>query len=1532
MIVTMLGNDRYISLTLPGKIAGKYWLIDHDHKRKELISVEASNGEWILKSNRHYSILDMNHQVVRNTILKELSVYNLIETNTNEKVLLFVEPNEINRQMYTKVVVPDNFSMTIGRNQGNDFVLENRFISGEHFKLSYTNKQWLIEDLNSTNGTYVNGRKVKKQELFNGDLIYVMGFKFIVAQNFIACTMFNEGVTLKNKQLKTLIPQTVQVEQTYDDHESIPQKYFYRSPQFKRNIEEVELKIDSPPPNAIGDEMPLIYVLGPSITMGMASLATASFAVTNAMSNNNPKMAIPAIIMASSMLLGSVLWPTLARKFDRKRRRKKEAIRQKKYKMYLEKFMVQVHDEMALQAEILHENILPVEESLKYIQERDAKLWGRVLNHDDFLNLRIGLGEEKLKGRIVFNEKKFSIEDDNLEEEMELLCSEPKIMKDVPKTIDLKENRFVGIVGPRNERMDYIKGFIMQMAALHSYDELKMVFIYNDEHQKQLEFVKWLPHVWNEDQSFRYIATNKTELKELSSYFEKELEMRLSLNMQDLKKLPSHFVIFSLDNKLSTEIQKKVVSDLEKDIKVSMISVDDEMKFLSKETSIVIELDKQKRGKLYDKKIVTGDIREINPDIMLTEDLMPYAIQLANIVLETSGSNYNLPTMITFLELFKVGKVEHLNALTRWKENDPTKSLQAEIGINTMGETFYLDLHEKFHGPHGLIAGMTGSGKSEFIISYILSLAVNYHPNELAFILIDYKGGGMAKSFENLPHTAGIITNLDGSAIKRSLVSIESELKRRQAIFAEASKKIGESNIDIYKYQRLVRDGIMQEPLQHLFIISDEFAELKTQQPEFMAKLVSAARIGRSLGVHLILATQKPSGVVDDQIWSNSKFRVSLKVQDKSDSMEMLKRPDAAELKETGRFYLQVGYNELFELGQSAWAGASYHPSDEVVIDKDNSVVVIDMNGRPIRAAKPAKKRLQLEKPKKQLDVITNYLSNIAAEESIKIRQLWLEPISENILLDDLYEKYRIEANSNLIHPVIGEYDDPVNQKQDILRLNFTEDGNAIIYGTAGSGKTTLINAMIVSLMKEHTPDTVNLYLLDFASETLRAFEQAPHVGEVILSHEGEKIANLFKMMKKEVETRKQLFADYGGSRQMYMNSTGNAVPAIMIIINNYSAFTELYEEREEAVSYLSREGTKYGIYFVLTAVSTTSIRFRLLQNFKQQLTLQLNDDHDYAIVVGKTGGLVPTKHKGRGLVRIEEVYEFQTAKLTLEENPYQTIVSISQQLQSVYGDSAAKKIPILPENVSVSFLKSYAHFKGIENIPIGVNHASLNVESYNFKKQYLNLISSSNESGTVFTNELIILMDQIVEHPIYVLDFNNELHIDGLKHVEHATALAPSQKLIEQLFSIVLYRNNAYKDALAANQEVESFEQVLIFIQSPANLLNAVDGELKQKLQLILEKGEAHYNINVILNEASRELQSISFENWYKSKIQKTEAIWIGSGLDDQHKIDVNKTPELRKDYDLPDDFGYIIHNRKAIKLKVLNPIKEEEYEQSFS
>ena len=191
-------------------------------------------------------------------------------------------------------------------------------------------------------------------------------------------------------------------------------------------------------------------------------------------------------------------------------------------------------------------------------------------------------------------------------------------------------------------------------------------------------------------------------------------------------------------------------------------------------------------------------------------------------------------------------------------------------------------------------------------MSYILSAAVNFHPHEVGFVIIDFKGGGMANQFEDLPHLVGKITDIDDHGINRSLLSIRAELEKRKRLFAEFEV----NHIDDYIAK--FRFGDAKTALPHLILIVDEFAELKAEQPEFMKELISTARVGRSLGIHLILATQKPAGQVNEQIWSNSKFKLCLKVANKEDSNEVLRSPLAAEIREPGRAYLQVGNNEIF--------------------------------------------------------------------------------------------------------------------------------------------------------------------------------------------------------------------------------------------------------------------------------------------------------------------------------------------------------------------------------------------------------------------------------------------------------------------------------------------------------------------------------------------------------------------------------------------------------------------------------------------
>jgi len=1515
MIITIISKSHINSISLPEKVKGQFWLYETLDKGEErLVNIEGVNDEWIMKSTRQVKLFDDNNNSVKSITISSQKIYALGKSD-GKIVFLFTEPITEDRQVFTKYLIKENVDLVIGRDEQNDICYLNQVVSSKHAILSYRNGKWSLEDTNSANGTFVNGSRVTKAELSIGDVVFIMGLKLIIGKNLIAINNPDGQVAISDR-LKKFVNQPVIPTDEDDEYELAESEYFYRSPRFKRDIETATFKIDSPPTSPMSEEMPWLLVMGSSLAMGMMSLVTLVSAIIS--------VNITSMIMGGSMLIGTVFLPVITKKYEKKYRRKKEALRQKKYREYLDKMAVKINEACRLQEEILNENHVTIQECENRIKEKKRNLWERGLGQDDFLVVRVGRGEGVLDADVSFSERKFSLDDDNLQEELYMLCEKEKPLHNIPITYSLFENFVSGIIGKKEQVIEFAKGLIIQLAALYSYDEVKFVFIYDKDEEPHYNFVKWLPHVWNDENTFRFIATNINEVKEISAYFEKIIENRDQINEADMEDEKPYYIIFSLSKALAsrTEMIKKLLSKKE-NMHMSVITFYDELKNLPKECSMVVELDGT-TGKLYDKNDISGKSIEFVPDIYLTQNVRNLSVALANTQIDTTATNFKLPGMLTFMEMFGVGKVEHLNSLTRWRENDPTKSLEAAVGVDTYGEVFMLDLHEKFHGPHGLIAGMTGSGKSEFIITYILSLAVNYHPDEVAFVLIDYKGGGMAKSFEKLPHTAGIITNLDGSAIKRSLISIESELKRRQAIFAEVSKMVGVSNIDIYKYQKYYREGKVSEPLQHLFIISDEFAELKTQQPEFMTQLISAARIGRSLGVHLILATQKPSGVVDDQIWSNSRFRVCLKVQERNDSMDMLKRPDAAELKDTGRFYLQVGYNELFELGQSAWSGASYYPSDRVVKEKDNSVVVIDTNGHAIKQIKIEKNRSYIANAKKQLDVITEYLKDIAEEEGIKIKPLWLEPIPACILLEQIKQKYNTSSERFVLNPVIGEYDDPAHQRQCVLRLPLTNEGNTVVYGAAGSGKTTFLNGMIYSLIQEHTPEEVNLYILDFASETMRAFAQAPHVGDVILSYEAEKISNLFKLLQTEIEKRKKLFADYGGDYMSYIKSSGKTLSAIVVAINNFAAFTETYEEKEDAVAYLSREGTKYGIYFVLTALGTGAVRFRLLQNFKQLLVLQLNDETDYASVVGKTDGLFPAKYKGRGLVKRDELYEFQLACLTEEEAPFEFIRKECKRLSENWNGVTAKKVPILPDNVNVEFLREYTDKNKILNIPVGVEKNSLNVHYYPFYSAYISMIMSAGYEYQDFVSALSTLIGTTTEINGIIFDLPKVVgrDIGALKTVVSAKEC---EEQVDKLFDLVLYRNNTYKEALERGEEPELFERRIIIINSLSMLKTALSDQGKEKLALILEKGTLAYNITIVIAEQAKNILSVAYEKWYKANVSTTDGLWIGNGITEQYQMKAGKTTSEMHE-DITPEFGYSLIKGKCIKLKLLNNKSEEE------
>ncbi len=1506
MIVSLISKKCLASISLPQKVRGQYTIAS----KKISVNVEGINEKWHIKSSKHVKIVDNENQVINDCEIEEMGIYYLKVADSDEKMFIFVEPSTDDRIEFQKYIVGINQVFTIGRKKTNSIVINNSYVSAIHAELFYNNGIWQIRDVNSSNGTFVNGQVVESKILSYGDVIYIMGTMIIVGNRLLAINNPDGKVYINSDNLIKFVPQ--RIETTEEEVEVGTQDYFYRSPRFKRDIETAQFKIDAPPADQNGDEMPIMLAIGPSMTMGMASVATGIFGVLNGN--------LMSAVTSTCMLCGTILWPIISKRYEKRRKEKKEQIRQTKYREYLVKMRAAFAEEGAKQRDILFENTISIEECKERVTKISRNLWDRSLGQNDFLKIRIGIGNLKLDADIKYPERTFTIKDDLLKEELYTLCETPQMLHDVPLSVSLFDNNITGVIGNQSDILPFANGIILQLATFYSYDEVKFVFIFDKNRQGELEYTKWLPHVWNNDNTFRFYADCIDDVRDISSYLENEFEARKVLREEALEEVKPYYVIFSFSKQLSLRADiLPYICESKKNLHFSVVTFSDELRNLPKECTNVIELD-GRQGKLYNKNDISGEVITFRPDINIRAGMDELSVMLANIQLDLEDTAFQLPKMITFLEMIGVGKIEHLNVLSRWKENDPTKTLEAQIGVDTIGDPFKLDLHEKYHGPHGLVAGMTGSGKSEFIMTYILSLAINYHPYEVAFILIDYKGGGMAKAFENLPHTAGIITNLDGSAVNRSLISIQSELKRRQAIFAQASKQSGISNIDIYKYQKMYREGKVTEPLQHLFIISDEFAELKTQQPEFMTQLVSAARIGRSLGVHLILATQKPSGVVDDQIWSNSKFRACLKVQDKSDSMDMLKRPEAAELQETGRFYLQVGYNEMFKLGQSAWAGAPYYPSERVEVNLDDSIEIIDNVGKVIQSAKMNRRNTLNINPQKQIDAITEYLAEIAKQEKIEIRQLWLDPIPDMIYVDQLIEKYQYRKDDYYINPVIGEYDDPMNQRQEILTLPLTTEGNTVVYGMAGSGKTTFLTTMMYSMLRTYTPEEVNIYILDFAAETLTAFSKAPHVGDVVLSYEEEKVHNLFKLLMGQIATRKKLFANYGGDIVSYHRNTEEKVPSIVVAINNYAAFSEMYEDLESVLLNLTREGTKYGIYFVLTAIGTGAIRFRMVQNFKQIFVLQLADEGDYSSVVGKTDGLLPAKIKGRGLFRVENVFEFQTAHPFETDNQFMRIREYCSKLREIY-QGKARGIPVLPDMVDREFIEDYITPNSLV-IPVGVETASLEISYVDFDKTYISIIHSKTNNYIEFVSLLANVIANKAKIDTTLLDPKGE--IPDMTAVHYAKSAKENIVCVEELFELVLTRHNAIKDAEEQDVDIPVFDKQVFIITALSELKTFLNDEQSEKLNLALERGSLRLNISIIIAEVSKNLSSVNFEKWYKNNVSQEDGIWIGEGISDQYFLKVNKTTtEMNKE--ISDQFGFVVSNGKATQVKILSEIKEE-------
>ena len=1498
MLVTLIGKKSIYNIKLPQTPIGNYWISDKSEEvERKLVNIEGRDGNWQIITNNKVKAINPKALSIENDkinispeteiaaeriILKENNMYGVCIGGLNNFYIVYCSP--IYENDLINLTVKNTREIFIGRSEKNHIVYNNKLVANTHARLFISNNELFLENFNKKIGTCVNNQIVSNDvvKLSNGDKIFILGLTIIImGKNLIINNPLN-NVTYKKDYLvlNNIKNDAILKEDSGDEDEDVYNvDYFSRAPRIVNRIKKEEVRIDAPPQIESKDETPILLVLGSTLSMGLMILISGTRTLDSQISGKqSSKQMIFQIVLISLMLIGMILIPVLNVKYSKKKKAKHEEKRQQRYKNYIDKKIEFIDDAMYAQREILLQNYPSTERCQKIILDKQKNLWERKIEDEDFLTVRLGIGDVPLEIDIRYPEERFMMEDDNLIEILNSVAKKSKILQRAPIKFSLVDHRFSAIISTDEElRTRFLENIILQLIALHSYDDLKLVFLLKEDKKDKWEKIKMLPYLWNETKKIRFFADNYNDMEKVSKYLEEIAKQRIE-ELNEKKFDNGHNKIFKPYYLIITDDYKKIENlrivqeVLKEDEKIGfgLLSLSDSVNQLPNENESFINLEYGKEGQLFESEITEDSFKSFKYN--LVEDIRFNEITsiLANIPIKYTVQGKNtLPNSYNFLEMYDIGLIEQLNVLERWNKNDSTLSLEAPVGIDSAGRVIGLDIHEKFHGPHGLIAGSTGSGKSEFIITYILSMAINYNPNDVAFVLIDYKGGGLAGAFQKgnikLPHIVGTITNIDTVGLQRSLASIQSELRRRQIAFNKARDITDEGTIDIYKYQKLYHNGVVKKPIPHLLIICDEFAELKQQQPDFMDELISVSRIGRSLGVHLILATQKPAGIVNDQIRSNSRFAVCLKVQTKQDSNDVINRPDAAMLKGEGQFYLQVGNDEYFNLGQAAWSGAQYLPSNIMKKKVDNSIEFISNIGAPIKSIDDTIQR-KANAEGEQLTRIVQYLNDLANKEKIKTQNLWLDNIPEDIYFEDVKKKYKVEHERNHIVPIIGEYDDPYNQRQGIAAIDFDKVGNTVIFGNAESGKETLLSTLCYDLIKNYSTEEIWTYILDFGNEALKIFKDAPHVGDTILLNEAEKIQRFFEFITLEIKNRKKLLSDYSGDYKLYIKETGKVLPTILVIINNYGAFAEAYQmpEYDDLILSATREGLSCGITFILTVNSYNNLRYRLIQNFKHRIALNLNSDDEYYNVFDKVGKKRPSNNFGRGLIKIEdELFEFQTAKIC-EGYEYNILVRNTIEEAKEKNKLCAKSIPVLPEKVTFGDLKS--NLNAITSIPVGITDKDLKVYNYNFSKNIINVITSKN-------------FDDAIEFTSYILDEIRQLEEINVIVFDADKVLTNENDSVKSEYEIFVFE---------LEKKLSKDKHNLCVIVGLDKFLNSIE-ELSAFFINHIKKAEERGNYSFIIVDSASKIKLHEYDIWYKTYISKEDGIWIGNGFNDQYLIDIS-------------------------------------------
>lgn len=1280
---------------------------------------------------------------------------------------------------------------------------------------------------------------------------------------------------------------------------------YRRSPRLIKRTNNEAIKFSKPPQKKRMQKGSIIQLVVPPLCMLLVTICISVFMKRGSY-----------VLMSAAGTIMTVIISVVKFLCDQKECKRSNVIRDEMYQKYLLKMRKEIYERREQEIEADSYNFPDVDKIYDMVRHHSSRIYERNCNDEDFLQVVLGHNEKLVSFPIELDYDELSMDKDNLMIEAKEIKDEGIVLPKKSILADLKKAN-LGLVGEKKNVHEQLKLLVSQLTFFHSYHDVEIIIIYDSKYDDDFRWMRWYPHLrLNELNVSGCVNSEKMRDQVLGSLTQilKERKDKLDEGKKENRFLP-HYVFIIDEPKMIMD--HSIMEYLDKDgnkLGFSIIYTSYFQADLPEYIGTVFIVENSSDGCL-----LLSNKEMINEKLRLSHvgdvDLEKMARDLS-VLKHEQGIVSQIPESVTFFDMYQVERPEQLQIKQRWQKNESHKSLAVPLGVRAKEDYVFLNLHEKAHGPHGLVAGTTGSGKSEIIQSYILSLAVNFHPYEVGFLLIDYKGGGMANLFKNLPHLLGTITNLDGSESMRALASIKSELARRQKIFINYNVN------HINAYNKLFKMGKATEPIPHLFLISDEFAELKKEQPEFMSELVSAARIGRSLGIHLILATQKPSGVVDDQIWTNSKFKLALKVQNESDSKEIIKTPDAAFITQPGRAYLQVGNNEIYELFQSAWSGATYDADMEDEIVDDRVYLVNDLGQGELINQDLSRSTEGNQIKATQLDVVVTHIYDVFEKEKVsKVKSPWLPPLGTMLISPYIDKKYitDVKQMSELdLRVTLGLVDIPEQQEQIEYKIDFSEDGNLAVYGSSGFGKTFSLSTIILEMSIKNSAEQLHYYILDFGNSGLIQFKDLPHTADYISLDDMGKLQKLIKILQNEIKKRKRLFADKSAVNfVMYNQVAEEKLPAIFLFIDNYDVIRELEVELESVLTQFTRDGVSLGIYVVIAATRFGAVRYTVQNNLKNKIILFMFETADIQAAIGRTQYPL-AEIKGRGLVKLENVNQIQMYTVADVSDLVfytDTIKEYICKISEMYTGRSPKSIPMLPEELSIAAFQGYCGVMPDNLVPIGLETEEV-IPQYINLNVYKQLIIGSAQTGK--TNMLKILLHNISKNiPIYLFELK-ESELMVYRDQENVTYINDKNAILsfyEEIKKVITERESQYLEMrmknpmLTSKSFYEQISNVVIMVDDWDNLTEIMEDIDLQEVSVELMKLES-YGITTITTAANGKLRGYGGLTKYMK--EALNGVILGK-LSEQSIFDV---PYIRNE-EVIVGMGYIVNKGKIIRIK---------------